>query len=29
MEHVAKELKKTPEDVRKVNFYKNGQVSCK
>ena len=29
MEHVAKELKMTPEAVRKVNFYKNGQVSCK
>ena len=26
MEHVAKELKMTPEEVRKVNLYKNGQV---
>lgn len=25
MEHVAKELKMTPEEVRKVNLYKNGQ----
>ncbi|KAL9979239.1 hypothetical protein ACROYT_G016871 [Oculina patagonica] len=25
MEHVAKELKMTPEEVRKVNFYQNGQ----
>ena len=29
MEHVAKELKMTPEAVRKVNLYKNGEVSCK
>ena len=26
MEHVAKELKLTPEQVRKVNLYQNGQV---
>ena len=26
MEHVAKALKKTPEEVRKVNLYQNGQV---
>lgn len=26
MEHVAKALKKTPEEVRKANFYQNGQV---
>ncbi|KAJ7381038.1 hypothetical protein OS493_004634 [Desmophyllum pertusum] len=25
MEHVAKEMKMTPEDIRKANFYKNGQ----
>lgn len=25
MEHVAKALKKTPEEVRKANFYQNGQ----
>ena len=25
MEHVAKELKLTPEQVRKVNLYQNGQ----
>ena len=26
MEHVAKEVKLTPEQVRKVNLYQNGQV---
>ena len=26
MEHVAKELKLTPEQVRKVKLYQNGQV---
>ena len=27
MEHVAKTLNKTPEEVRELNLYKNGQVS--
>lgn len=26
MEHVAKALKKSPEDVKKANLYQNGQV---
>ena len=28
MEHVAKALKKTPEEVRKANLYQNGQVGA-
>ena len=27
MEHVAKTLNKTPEEVRELNLYKNEQVS--
>jgi CO/xanthine dehydrogenase Mo-binding subunit len=26
MNHIAKVLKKPPEDVRQINFYKKGQV---
>lgn len=29
MEHVAKELNLTPEQVRKVNLYQNGQVGLR
>ena len=26
MNHVAKELNKTPDKIREINFYKKGQV---